>query len=332
VNRSAANGAASGAAHVSAGADPAEDVHQSLAACAARWTVGGEIVATAVPGLSLFRKETSTEPTSCMYEPSLALIVQGAKRVLLGDEAYEYRAGQFLITSLDLPALGQVVEATREQPCLGIMLKLDPRSLAEMLLDSSLAGQSSLPAGRGMEVGQARRPLLDAFRRLLELLDSPADIPVLAPLVQREIVYRLLMSDQGGRLRHIASVGSQGHRVARAIDWLKAHFAEPLRVEDLAAHVQMSLSTFHHHFRTLTTMSPLQFQKWLRLNEARRLMLIDHRDASTAAAQVGYESPSQFSREYKRQFGVPPRRDMEGLRRLHGLGEAGAPTQAAAVH
>ena len=290
------------------------ELHRSIVQHALRHAIDGTVVRSAVPGLGFFRKDAPTEPCNCIYEPSVALIVQGAKRVLLGEESYDYRAKQFLITSLDLPALGQVVEATHERPCLGVMLKLDTRSVAEMVLDSSLVQQRTQQGGRGMEVGNADRMLLDAFHRLLELLDTPDDIPVMAPLIQREIVYRLLMSDQGARLRHIASAGSQGHRVARAIDWLKMHYAEPLRVEELASSVQMSVSTFHHHFRTLTTMSPLQFQKWLRLNEARRLMMVEGRDASTAAARVGYESPSQFSREYKRMFGVPPRRDMESLR------------------
>lgn len=309
-----------------------QELHHSLVQHAMRRAIDGTAVFTDVPGLALFRKDAPTEPTNCMYEPSVALILQGAKRVMLGDESYDYRADQFLITSLDLPALGQVVEATHEQPCLGVILKLDTRSVAEIVLDSSLVQQHTRQGGRGMDVGRADRALLEAFHRLLELLDAPDDIPVMSPLIQREIVYRLLMSDQGTRLRHIASAGSQGHRVARAIDWLKSHYAEPLRVEDLAAHVQMSVSTFHHHFRTLTTMSPLQFQKWLRLNEARRLMLVEGRDASTAAARVGYESPSQFSREYKRLFGVPPRRDMESLRGVRFSGVVPAPQPTAAVH
>jgi transcriptional regulator GlxA family with amidase domain len=169
-----------------------------------------------------------------------------------------------------------------------------------------------------MVLGQATRPLLDAVLRLVDLLDTPDDLPVLAPLIEREIVYRLLTGDQGARLRQIASVGSQSHRIARAIDWLKAHYARPLRVDDLAAHVQMSASSFHHHFRALTAMSPLQFQKWLRLTEARRLMLAERLEASTAAFRVGYESPSQFSREYSRLFGAPPARDVAGLRQETG--------------
>ncbi|RDI03570.1 AraC family transcriptional regulator [Caldimonas thermodepolymerans] len=297
------------------GTERVRDLQASLVRLAMRHTLDREVVATDIPGLFLFRQDAPTRPINCMYEPGVALVLQGAKRVLLGDECYDYRAHQFVITSLDLPALSQVVEASPERPCLGMRLGLDLRSVAEMVLDSRQVQQrTQQPGGRGLEVGHADAALLDAFHRLLSLLDAPQDIAVMAPLVQREIIYRLLMSDQGARLRHIASAGSHGHRVARAIDWIKAHYAEPLRVQELAARVQMSVSSFHLHFRQLTSMSPLQYQKWLRLNEARRLMLVEGRDASTAAARVGYESPSQFSREYKRLFGVPPRRDMESLR------------------
>jgi AraC-like DNA-binding protein len=163
--------------------------------------------------------------------------------------------------------------------------------------------------------GEGTLPLFEAFYRLVALLDEPDDIPILAPLVQREILYRLVMSDQGARLRQIASVGSPSHQAAWAISWLKAHFAEPLRIDDLASRLQMSPSAFHHHFRSLTAMSPLQYQKWLRLSEARRLMLGEHLDATTAAFRVGYESPSQFSREYRRLFGAPPSRDIASCAR-----------------
>ena len=176
-------------------------------------------------------------------------------------------------------------------------------------------------------------PLLIAFQRLIDLLAEPKDIPILAPIIQREILYRLLVGDQGARLRQIASAGSQSHQIAQAIDWLKRHYTLPLRIEDLAAHVHMSPSTFHHHFRALTAMSPLQYQKWLRLNEARRLMLMERLDAATAAFQVGYESPSQFSREYRRMFGAPPLRDITSLRQMAGSAPAysdtrGSPEQA----
>jgi len=296
--------------------DILETLRPPLAATVDRWTRGAGQMTTAVPGLAFYRREAPSEPVACMVEPSIALIVQGAKQALLGDNVYRYDITRFLITSLDLPVMMQVVNASRERPYLGLVLKLDLRMVAELVMQSGMAPPAEPPCACGMVMGETTPHLLQAFSRLLELLDDPASIPVLAPLIQREICYRLLMSDQGARLRQIASVGSQSHRVARAIDWLKSHFAHPLRVETLAAHVQMSPSTFHHHFRLLTAMSPLQYQKWLRLNEARRMMLSDHLDASTAAFQVGYESPSQFSREYSRLFGAPPRRDIDNLRRV----------------
>jgi AraC-like DNA-binding protein len=167
-----------------------------------------------------------------------------------------------------------------------------------------------------MAVGKVTLPLLAAFQRLIELLDEPGDIPILAPIIQREIIYRLLVGDQGTRLRQIASTGSRGHQMAQAIEWLKTNFARPLSIDDLAAQANMSSSTFHHHFRSMTALSPLQYQKHLRLQEARRLMLAEHLDAATAAFQVGYESPSQFSREYSRLFGAPPLRDIKSLRQM----------------
>ena len=255
-----------------------------------------------------------------MYEPSVALIVQGSKRVLLGEDTYVYDACRFLVTSLDLPAVGEVTEASAEKPFLALVMKLDQRVLTELMVAGGLRPPRPGPAGPGMAVGQASLSLLQAFQRLVDLLDEPDDIPVVAPLIKREILYRLLISDQGARLWQIASVGSQSHKIARAIDWLKAHASEPLRIEELAASVQMSTSTFHHHFRLLTAMSPLQFQKWLRLNEARRLMLTEHLDASTAAFRVGYESPSQFGREYHRLFGAPPLKDVTTLRQAAAMG------------
>jgi transcriptional regulator GlxA family with amidase domain len=165
-----------------------------------------------------------------------------------------------------------------------------------------------------MALGHVTVPLAKAFQRLIDLLESPQDIPILAPMIQREILYRLLVGDQGARLRQVASAGNQSNQVSRAVDWLKKNFAQPLRVEDLAAQASMSTSTFHHHFRALTAKSPLQYQKWLRLSEARRLMLVDNMDAATASFEVGYESPSQFSREYSRLFGNSPLKDITALR------------------
>jgi AraC-like DNA-binding protein len=242
------------------------------------------------------------------------VVTQGAKRVLLGDDTYVYDAHHFLITSVDLPTVVQVINASREKPYLGLVLKLDQREISQLMVDSNLPPPRPQQSNRGMATGEVTLPLLTVFQRLIDLLDEPKDIPILAPIIQREIFYRLLVSDQGARLRQMASAGSQSNQIARAIDWLKGNFTRPLRIDDLAAQVNMSTTTFHHHFRAVTAMSPLQYQKWLRLSEARRLMLAEDRDATTAAFQVGYESPSQFSREYSRMFGAPPLRDITSLR------------------
>ena len=289
---------------------------EALAASIARWTEKGDHIETAIPGLALYRREEPTPPTSGLYEPSICWAVQGAKRVVLGDDTYVYDAHHFLITSVDLPTVWQIIDASREKPCLGLMLKLNLREISQLMVDSHLPPPRAQQSSRGMATGEVTLPLLTAFQRLLDLLDEPKDIPILAPLIQREISYRLLMGDQGARLRQMASAGSQSHQIARAIDWLKGNFSQQLRIDDLATQVNMSASTFHHHFRALTAMSPLQYQKWLRLNEARRLMLTERLDATTAAFQVGYESPSQFSREYSRLFGAPPLRDITSLRQL----------------
>jgi AraC-like DNA-binding protein len=221
-----------------------------------------------------------------------------------------------LITSVDLPTVVQVTNASRERPCLSLILKLDQREISQLMVDSALSPPPAQQSNRGMAVSEVTVPLLSAFQRLVDLLDEPKDIPILAPVIQREISYRLLVGDQGARLRQMASVGSQGHQIARAIDWLKSNFTRPLLVDDLATQVNMSTSTFHHHFRALTAMSPLQYQKWLRLNEARRLMFTERLDVANAAFQVGYESPSQFGREYRRLFGDSPLHDISGLRQV----------------
>lgn len=210
----------------------------------------------------------------------------------------------------------QIIEANRKKPYLGLRLKFDHRELSQLLVDSNLPAPRAQQSSRGMATGEVTLPLLTAVQRLIDLLDNPEDIPILAPIIQREILYRLLVGDQGARLRQIASAGSQSQQIARAIDWLKENFNQPLRIDDLATQARMSASTFHHHFRAMTALSPLQYQKQLRLQEARRLMLAEHVDAGTAAFQVGYESPSQFSREYSRLFGAPPLRDIMNLRQL----------------
>jgi len=270
--------------------------------------------ATAIPGLTLFRRDQPAPPAVCMIEPSLILVGRGEKRLWVGGEGYSYDPSRFLVTSLDLPANSEVMLASPEQPCVGLVLKLDVSMLAEVITKSGLPAKRQPSTGTGAAIGSLSPALEDALERLLALLDEPEAIPVLAPLILREIHYRLLHTDQGPRLRQITAVDGQGYRIAKAIDWLKVNYTDALRIDDLAARVQMSAPTFHHHFRQLTGMSPLQYQKWLRLNEARRLMLIERLDVSRAAFAVGYESPSQFSREYGRLFGTAPSRDMALLR------------------
>lgn len=289
---------------------------KKLANSIARWTEQGEQAETAIPGLSLYRRHEPTPPINIMYEPRICVIAQGAKQVMLGEDTYVYDANHYLISSVHLPTVVQITEASQEKPYLGLILRLDQQELSQLMVDSHLPAPRPQQSKRGMATGEMTETLLAAFQRLLDLLDEPQDIPILAPNFQREIFYRLLVGDQGVRLRQIASTGSQSHQIARAIEWLKNNFTEHLHVDDLAQQAHMSVSTFHQHFRTVTAMSPLQFQKCLRLNEARRLMLSEPVDATTAAFQVGYESASQFSREYSRLFGAPPLRDINILRKI----------------
>ena len=248
-----------------------------------------------------------------MLAPSICLIGHGKKRLFLGEETFVYDANHFLITSVDLPVISQIIEATDEEPYFGMTLELDLKVIARMIVEC-VQPPAKAQAGRSaIAVGEVSAPLLNAIQRLLDLLESPDDIPILAPLIKQEIFYRLLASEQGPRLHRLISSESQSYRIARAIDWLKDNFDKPLRIEDLAEQAGLSSSAFHNHFRSMTAMSPLQFQKKMRLNEARRLMLTEHMDASTAAFEVGYESPTQFSREYSRHFGAPPMRDIRNL-------------------
>jgi len=270
--------------------------------------------ATSIEDLSVYRRTAPAPPITCIVEPSIVLVVQGAKEMVIGSDVFPYDTTRFLVTSLNIPANSAVTMASEANPCLGLVLKLDLRTLAELVAQDGRLPVSSQPVHTSAGVGELTPKLQESFTRLMELLEEPDAIPVLWPLLQREIHYRLLLSDQAPLLRYIASVGSKGHRIAKAIDWMKLNYAAPLRVDDLASQVQMGLSTFHQYFRQLTAMSPLQYQKWLRLNEAKRLMLNEHLDAATAAFKVGYESPSQFSREYGRQFGTPPKRDIAELR------------------
>ncbi|MCB9480769.1 MAG: AraC family transcriptional regulator [Desulfobacteraceae bacterium] len=287
---------------------------KKLAESIDRFTDNENQVDTKIPGLRLSRWTTPTEPTSYTLESSLCLIAQGSKRVILGEETYTYDATRFLVSSVDLPVVANIIEATSENPYLGLVMELDLQEISQLIVDSNLPLNNSRQAQKGMAVGQLSIPLINAFQRLLDLLVEENNIKILAPLVKREIFFRLLTSDQGPRIQQIVSSGSHSHQISKAIDWLKNNYTQPLSVNELASNAGMSKSAFHNHFKVMTSMTPLQFQKRLRLNEARRLMLTENFDALTATFEVGYESPSQFSREYSRLFGAPPLRDITRLR------------------
>lgn len=279
----------------------------------ARWTAGKNALNTPIEGLSFHRWEAPTEPTSYTLPPSICLIGQGRKRVFLGHGTFPYDRHKFLITSLNLPVTAQIIEASPEHPYVGLTMALDFQAITRLMADHELVFPPPPSERLAISIGDMSDDLLKAFYRLIDLLDAPEDIPVMAPLIKQEIFYRLLKSDQGTRLSAIASVGQHGHQISRVVDWLKLNFSQPVKVEELASRAGLSVSAFHNHFRAMTTLSPLQYQKRMRLIEARRLMLTEQLDAASAAFEVGYESPSQFSREYSRQFGAPPMRDIKNL-------------------
>ena len=267
-----------------------------------------------IPGVSLHRRTAPTAPCPATYEPGVFVIPQGKKEVQLGPNTFIYDASRFLLTSIDLPIVSRVVEATEEVPCLALALKLDVSTVRELLSREEIHVPAGPSDALAMGTGETTPEFLSACCRLVDLLESPQDIPFLSGLIQREIIYRILQGPEGARLRAIATLGDHSQRTAKAIAWIKANYAKPIRVEDLAPIAGMSVSTFHHHFRVLTAMSPLQYQKQLRLQAARGRMLMDGLDAASAAFEVGYESASQFNREYSRFFGQPPLRDVRALR------------------
>ena len=267
-----------------------------------------------VPGLTLYRNTAPTAPNPCTYEPSLLLIPQGKKRVDLGKQSYVFGESTFLLTSIELPIVSRVSIASVEKPYLAFFLKLD-MSIVRDVLHTEEVRISAPPVGtRGMVLGEATVELLTPCLRMVQLLGAPQDVPFFGKLLQREIIYRLLQGPQGDRLRSVATMADQSYLTAKAVTWLRENFEKTLNVDELASIAGMSRSTLHHHFRGLTAMSPLQFQKQLRLHTARQKMLTEELDAASAAFAVGYESPSQFNREYKRFFGKPPMRDIQALR------------------
>lgn len=273
--------------------------------------------ATCVPGLQLYRFDRPNEPLFSLYEPSLCLIVQGSKRVLIGDQVLNYGPMRHLVVSQDLPMTGQVLEANPMSPYLCIALSVSAQQIASLLLDIGRPAEPpNAGSASGMYTEDSSAELIEATYRLIRLLDTPADVPALAPFIQREILYRLLTSPNGWRLARTATPDSYDQRVARVISWMRDRYREPLRVADLAKAVHMSESSLHQNFKAVTALTPIQYQKQLRLQEARRLMLAECASAAVVARHVGYESPSQFSREYARMFGAPPGRD-----RVRLLGE-----------
>ncbi len=268
----------------------------------------------AAPGLFLYRFSSPTGPRYGVTEPSFCVIAQGSKEVLLGKERYRYDASHYLLVSAELPVAGHIVDASKEQPYLAVRLVLNPAVVTEVLIEAGLHASGMDDAIKVMAVSRLDASLLDAVVRVVRLLDSPGDYGVLAPLVAREIIYRLCLGEQGGRLRQIAVSGGRAHRIAKAIELLRTNHNKPLRIAGLARQLGMSVSGLHHHFKAATGMSPLQFQKQFRLQEARRLLLAGDVDAATAGYRVGYDDASHFSREYRRLFGEPPLRDAERLR------------------
>jgi AraC-like DNA-binding protein len=291
-----------------------ERLLNELAGAIARSAVEDGDCATAIDRLTLHRRSAPSPPLPTVYWPGLALVAQGAKAFNLAEERYVYDRGTYLLVSVELPVSSHVIESSSEAPYLCAYLGLDPGLIGRLMIDSGLPKPRKADAGRGVAVRPVGAPLLDAVVRLVRLLESPGDIEALVPLVVREIHYRLLRGESGGHLRQMALDNSRTQRVTRAIAWLKEHFAEPVLLEELASEVNMSASGFHHYFKAVTALTPLQYQKQLRLQEARRLMLSEDLTAATAGFRVGYESPTQFTREYRRLFGAPPHRDITRLR------------------
>jgi AraC-like DNA-binding protein len=279
-----------------------------------RFTVVDGVHETGVPGLLLTRMSTPRKPHHGFQQPALAVIAQCSKKLIVGNDTYVYDPANYLVTSVNLPGVAEIVGMTPEHPYLSVRFDLHVDRLAALLRESNLSAATSQEAARGVFMWRTSPALMDAVVRLVRLLDTPEDIPILAPLIEREIHYRLIMDGQGARLSQIALTGSHTQRIAKAIGMLRENYDQPLRIETIARNVNMSPSSLHHHFKAVTAMSPLQYQKQLRLHEARRLMLSEVLDAATASHRVGYESASQFSREYRRLFGEPPLRDITRLR------------------
>jgi AraC-like DNA-binding protein len=300
--------------------------YQEMAAIIARFATSDQEYATPIEGLYFNRRSSPTQPIHTTQWPCFAMVIQGQKSLTLADEVHRYGVGDYLVVSLDLPVLSHVTKASQEAPHLGLGMAINPKRLNEVM--SRIAMQRAplaITRLRGVAVNTAPVDLVDAVLRLLRLLDRPTDIPALAPLIEEEILYRLLSGPIGPQLIQIVTTETPGNKIARAIAWLRDNFARPLRVEDLAGGIGMSTSSLHHHFKAVTAMTPIQYQKHLRLHEARRLMLMERLDVGSAGFTVGYQSPSQFSREYSRLYGLSPLRDVA---RLRGAGTTGVDATA----
>jgi len=290
------------------------EVNLELVSRVARLIGSAEKKATAIPRLTLHQRTAPTAACHVTYEPGVIVVPQGRKQVQIGSDTLTYDSSRYLLTSVDLPTVTRVAEASKDAPCFAVSLKIDISIVREFLSREELHLSDAPPESPAMSTGPVTVEFLSAWCRLLDLLSSPEDIPFLSGFIEREIMYRILRGPAGARLRAIATLGDQSHRTAKAIAWIKANYARPLRVSELAGVAGMAVTTLHHHFRALTAMSPLQYQKQIRLQAARARMLADDVDAATVAFEVGYESASQFNREYSRLFGQPPIRDVRSLR------------------
>ncbi|OXM83902.1 AraC family transcriptional regulator [Paenibacillus rigui] len=291
-----------------------EQALQQLARLIRRHAPSSGTHRTPVPSLALMHATHCSEPMESVYKPSICVVAQGAKTATLADETYRYDPSTYLVTSVELPILGRIIEASPEIPYLSLKLSFDADVILDIVKETNRSDSVPAEACRGITVNRTSFPLLEAIVRLLELLHTPEDVPVLAPLIIREILYRVLQGEQGAVIHQFAIIGSHAHNIAQAIQLINREYNRPIGIEQLAKSVNMSASAFHKHFKRVTAMSPLQYQKTVRLQEARRLMLTETVQASDAAFRVGYESPSQFSREYARMYGRPPMVDVESLR------------------
>ncbi|MFS0869237.1 AraC family transcriptional regulator N-terminal domain-containing protein [Paenibacillus xylanilyticus] len=295
--------------------------HQSreLSELIERHSIRSGGVETPIPSLFFYHHTRTSEPAYRVYKPSFCVIVQGLKEVLLAQERFEYGPSNYLIASMNLPVIGQIIKASADAPYLSLKLEFTPNQILEVLNECNIQETSKENARRALFVGEMESSIQDALLRLLRLLDTPEEIPFLAPLYTKEILFRLLQGPYGGELAQIAVEGSSTYRIREAIEYIVRHWEQPFRIEDLAETASMSVSSFHRHFKEITAMSPLQFQKQLRLQEARRLLMAESADAADVAFRVGYESASQFSREYARMFGAPPRSDIKRLKEKYDL-------------